>query len=87
MQLKLWLLEQEVNCDWDTFDRAVVVAETAQAATEIHPWGYRWGPQGWGENFGTREWCTPAQVKVTCVGDAAPGLKEGQVICYSFKAG
>jgi len=35
--MKLWLLEQTVNNDWDTYDKAVVAAETEHDARMTHP--------------------------------------------------
>ena len=35
--MKLWLLEQTDNNDYDTYDSCVVVAETEEEAKMIHP--------------------------------------------------
>jgi len=71
--MKLWLLYQEVNDGWDTYDSAVVAALTEDEArrTEV----------GSGST-----WAAPEHVHVRWIGDAAPGVKAG-VICASFNAG
>ena len=38
--MKLWLISQNKNDGYDTFDSAVVAAETATDAQCIHPHGY-----------------------------------------------
>jgi len=35
--MKLWLISQEVNCEYDTYYSAVVVAHTEEEAKLIHP--------------------------------------------------
>ena len=35
--MKLYLISQDVNNDYDTYDSAVVVAKSEQDAREIHP--------------------------------------------------
>lgn len=35
--MKLWLIKRDVNGGYDTYDSAVVAAETEQAARETHP--------------------------------------------------
>ena len=48
--MKLWLLEQTDNNDYDTHDSCVVVAETEEEAKMIHPDGealYKTGFDEW----------------------------------------
>jgi len=39
--LKLWIIEQEENGGYDTYDSAVVAAMTEEEAKRIHPSGNR----------------------------------------------
>lgn len=76
-KLNLYLIYQDVNNDFDTYDSAVVAAENEDDARSIHPSGY----DNWDET-----WCKPDQVKVTMIGKAEDNMKRG-VICASFNAG
>jgi hypothetical protein len=73
--MKLWLLSQTENCDYDTFDALVVAAPSASAAKRIHPC-----PQC------SNTWVTQKHVMVKYIGTAAPDTKEG-IILSSFRAG
>jgi len=81
--MKLWLISQEANDGYDTYDSAVVVAPDEETAKRVHPSGYVFsesdGPSG--------TWATPENVVAKCVGVAADDLESGQVICASFNAG
>jgi len=79
--MKLWLLSQSVNNDYDTYDAAVVAAETEEEARNTLPSEYsHWGEQG-------RNWApTPDQVEVEYLGEAKEGTKAGAILS-SFNAG
>lgn len=78
--VKLWKISQSVNNDYDTFDSAVVSAETPDDARQMHP-------RGWTESdFHTHNWAEPSQVEVELIGEAVPGAERG-VIVASFNAG
>jgi len=78
--MQLYLLQQDENCGYDTYDSCVVVAETEDDARLINPDG-KWG-RTW------TAWCKkPEEVAVTELGEAAYGLKGGTVVCASFNAG
>ena len=87
--MKLWLISQTERTGYDTYDRAVVAAATAEDATKIHPDGYSryepsesddW-PSGWAS------WVNrAATVHVEYIGEAKDGAKAG-VICASYTAG
>jgi hypothetical protein len=94
--MKLWLISQNVNNDYDTYSDAVVAAETRSEARNIHPRypEYRWDSSGcW---YGIRAdesrwspcdtWARPDQVTAELLGTAKPGTKAG-VICKSYHAG
>jgi hypothetical protein len=90
--LKLWLISQEVNNDWDTYDSAVVVAPDERSAKSRHPGGdYTWKdgawttPSGYASSYSS--WAAPGDVTAQYIGEAAPDLLMGEVICASFNAG
>ena len=49
--MKLWHISQSTNDDYDTFDSAVVAAETQAEAKHMHPYGHTWVDGKW---IGTR---------------------------------
>jgi hypothetical protein len=77
--MKLWLISQTGNDDYDTYDSAVVAAESEDDARNVHP-----------SNSEPREfsacWVDPSKVTVKLIGTAAKGTERG-VICASFNAG
>lgn len=79
--LYLYLISQDENNEYDTYDRAVVCAPNEKEARLIHPGG---------ENYSfemSGNWASsPDGVKVELVGTAKRGLKKG-VVCASFNAG
>jgi len=81
--MKLWLISQFVQTGYDTFDSAVVAAETAEDASTIRP--SIWGSDGLEENDSA--WASQAEdVSTTLIGEAVEGTKRG-VILASFNAG
>lgn len=82
----LYLIRQSVNCGWDTYDSAVVIASSEEEAKTIHPDGSRWGTTGWEDSWVARSWCNPEDVTVQLIGTATSG-KIGDVIVSSFNAG
>lgn len=60
--MHLYLISQSVNADYDTFDSAVVAAESAEEARKIHPsvgWDY--------ENHGpVSEWWNSKPSRLNC---------------------
>jgi hypothetical protein len=86
--MKLYLISQSVNNDYDTYDAAVVAALDEESARNIHPHGdgvVNWTQAAREHYSGT--WArTPEQVKVEYIGDAKPGTQAG-VICASYNAG
>ena len=94
--LRLYLLTQTVVTDYDTYDSAVVCAESEDAARLIHPGDQsEWyakhqpdkpPPNPW-PSGGSGTWADrPDQVQVKCIGTAAPDIKPGLVLA-SFNAG
>jgi hypothetical protein len=73
--MKLWVISQSVNQDYDTYDAAVVAAETEEAARNTSP-----------SEYSHDSWCAPEHIKVDYIGTAKPGTEAG-VILASFNAG
>lgn len=83
--MKLFLISQDENKDYDTYDSAVVCAPDADAARLMDPGGVNGAPADFGSRYSS--WCSSAdKVAVQLIGDAAPGLPVG-VVCASFNAG
>ena len=73
--MKLYKITQDVNDGYDTFDSAIVCAESEEEARNI--------------NIGSdlfNEWASPSDVKVKYIGEAAEGTKKG-IVLASFNAG
>lgn len=98
--MKLWKISQSVNYDYDTYDSAIVAAETEDEARMIHPEGkldrhqpsvwdsgrYSWIYRIYSSEFRDTSWAPPSDVTVELIGTAKPGTKAG-VILASFNAG
>ena len=80
--MNLYLISQTENEGYNTYDSAVVCAETEEKARMIHPYIIDWG--GGDEMYGT--WCDAEDVKVELIGSAVLGTKLPEVICSSFNA-
>lgn len=78
--MNLYLISQDVNKGYDTYDSAVVAAKNEEQARNTTP----------SENItfeSNYSWVkSPDQVKVELIGKAKAGTKPG-VICASFNAG
>jgi len=88
--LKLYLLAQNINCGYDTYDSCVVVANTEEEARRIHPHkDYFSGEhEPWKDDFMSVWAYKPEQVEVTFLGVVDnPSYSNGDVIISSFNAG
>lgn len=74
--MKLYLLTQDENTGYDTYDSCVVCAENENEAKKIEPTNF----------FPRFGWTTPNKVKIKYLGEAAPNIEKGVVIA-SFNAG
>jgi hypothetical protein len=96
--MKLWLISQGENNGYDTYDSAVVAAETEQLAKETSPSDYYTFRDGlWrfdtvrgldetGNIDQSGSWAHPDKVDIEYIGEATEGTEAG-VICASFNAG
>lgn len=74
--MKLWKIYQNHNKGYDTYDSAVVAAETESEAQNTHPGTY---PSDY-------DWAPHDYVFVELIGEAIEGTRAG-VIVSSFNAG
>jgi hypothetical protein len=84
--MKLWLLSQETNDQYDTYDSMVVAAPDEASAKMTHP---ATAPKVWKETGGKDSdygsWASKDSVQCVCIGEAVAGTEAG-VICASFNA-
>lgn len=96
--MKLWLISQKVNNNYDTYDSAVVAANSEEEARNTYPdnWGCSdvyWNGSKWlwqikdnrvlDYSHGT--WTTPEHVTVEFLADGYEG--PAGTVCASFNAG
>lgn len=76
----LYLIWQDENGDYDTYDSAVVCAETEEEARNIHP--------GLSPENAKYNWVEDtSKVHVILIGKASDRNRGSGVICASFNAG
>lgn len=75
--MNLYLISQDVNNAYDTFDSAVVCANDKEEAQKMHPGG---------QEHWMSSWAKSEDVDVEYLGIADSHLEKG-VICASFNAG
>ena len=81
--MNIYLLTQDVNVDWDTYDSAIVCAESEAEAVKFHPDGTFFDSM-W---LATCDWTkTSSDVKCKKIGVADKSIEKG-VILASFNAG
>jgi hypothetical protein len=79
--MNLYHISQSANQRYDSYDSAVVAAESEELARNTHPGG------GWPkEGQYNWDWTGIENVTVRCIGQAVEGTEAG-VICASFNAG
>ena len=78
LNMKLFLISQDQNNYYDTYDSAVVAAPDEETARNINPANYAFK--------GSDSWCSPEYVKVRYIGEAVSDIEQG-VVCASFNAG
>ena len=90
--MNIYLVSQDVNDDYDTYDSFVVVASDEEEARNIHPQitrGFYDTPKEirelWTRKYGS--WArSPDQVAVKLIG-TTDSEKSGTIICTSYNAG
>jgi len=76
---KLYLISQDENNGYDTYDSMIVCAKSEKEAKMIKP---DCGPNGCPDST----WCEPKFVKVLEIGIANNAIDIGEIICASFNA-
>lgn len=85
--MNLYLISQDKNLRWDTYDSAVVCANSEEDARIIHPDGRsNYCPKSPESSMFTHDWTTPANVQVKLIGVSDDNIPRG-VVCASFNAG
>lgn len=80
--MKLFLISQDQNDDFDTYDSAVVAASDEETARRMNPDS---GKPMMDEN--NKRWCNgPEHVTVRYLGEATGDVEQG-IVCASFNAG
>jgi hypothetical protein len=83
--MNLYLISQDENKDYDTYDSAVVCAPDEKTAKMIHPDHADINIEYFKRKFDT--WCSdPKLVSVKFLGLAHPDIKQG-VVLASYNAG
>jgi hypothetical protein len=85
--MKLFMISQNVNNDYDTYDSAVVIADSADTAQRMHPHYVETAgvvPDGHDE-WAYAEWARPEFVSVEYLGETAATMP--RIICTSYNAG
>lgn len=81
--MKLFVISQSENRGYDHYDSAVVAAPDEETARYMSPFN---GSKIMEWNQWCNNWCySPDEVKVTYIGEAAEGIRQG-VVCASFNA-
>ena len=81
--MKLYLISQNDNCHYDTYDSAVVAAPDEETAKHMNPHtGEQMTELDWRYPHGSN-WCdAPEKVSVRYIGEAAADVEQG-VVCAS----
>lgn len=82
--MKLFLLSQTANDDYDTYDSAVVCAVDEEDARNIHPDGHEYTTERENDRWGS--WARKSEIRIVELGEALPSVKQG-VVCASYNAG
>lgn len=90
--MEIYLISQSVNDDYDTYDSAIVIAESEEEAKKIHPDGnydykenntlLRFNESD--EDYGS--WAKKEYIEVKLIGVANKDAIKG-VVCSSYNAG
>jgi len=78
--MNLYILRQDTNNDYDTYDACVVCAENPEEAIKISPSSNEWGYKYTSWAFKIEE------VKCQLIGIADPSIEKG-IVLASFNAG
>lgn len=84
--MKIWKISQKKNNTWDTYDSAVVFAETEECARMTHPSECEtYDLDGKVDSYSS--WCDAKDVTVEYLGETDRIVPNKTVICASYNAG
>jgi len=89
----LFLIEQTINNDYDSYLSAIVVEKDADEASKIHPAELFWTGSKWGNGDGRGyyssdyDWANPKDVSATLIGVPDKKFDRPQVILATIRAG
>lgn len=92
--MKLYKISQSSNTGWYTYDNAIVVANSKEAARRIIPSCFYFYDEAFYYKYKNQEpivekvdpsWCNPKHVKVELIGST--NLPDGTIVCSSYNAG
>jgi len=89
--MNIYLISQDVNKGYDTFDKAIVAANNENEAKLIHPDGVsaNWKDENFSDDDNVEwiwAWTKPKNVKIELLGVTTKEIKSG-VILASYNAG
>ena len=88
--MNLYKISQGVNKGYDTYDSAIVAADSENEAKQFHPYGETFEKRivdNEGDGYWIyRGWCKPEHVSAALIGKAADDIETG-VVLASFNAG
>ena len=84
--MNLYLISQEQNNDWDTYDSAVVAAPDEETARNMHPGTGEPVAWGKGHRWSYNSWCRSVDDVEVFLLATMVGRKQG-VVLASFNAG
>jgi hypothetical protein len=84
--MKIFKIYQNINTGYDTFDSAVVVANSAKEAQNIHPCDAS-GDFNMYDNWAARPDLVQVLYLGEVVGEPDDDIYPGAIICASFNAG
>jgi len=82
--MNIYKIEQDTNVKYDTYDSAVVIAESESKAQQMQP---EQDEEYFSPDNREFEWAAPKDVTVTYIGIADPSFTKPCVIVSSFNAG
>ena len=82
--MNLYKISQDVNNEYNTYDGAIVAAESEEEARKIHP-ASGYNTTGYSNKWDENTWCNISDVDVKLIGTSTDCIEKG-VILASFNA-
>lgn len=85
--MNIYLVSQDENNNYDTYDSFVVIASSEEEARNLNPDERRFDRNEW-KSYSFGGWASsPDKVTVELIGTALPSANETKVILASYNAG